>query len=293
MSDHWTNYWQQGHLTSFGNGFKNNYQGALQQFWYSFANKLEENAAILDVGTGNGALIQLLQKDKKLNCFGVDKATIHPEVSKSIGGTFLSNTAVEKLPFNDDEFSCVVAQFALEYSLINKSIQEVFRVLQRKGVFAFVCHHPESIIVKPNTLILSAAHFVKRNITPSLTALISCLDEKGFAFAERYFDEINTQIKNEFKNDTDALAGTNLPAFLSFLLQNVNNKIDFKKALSLFMNELDLLILRLTELVNAATQSTTLINKVKAVSTSYDEGKIFDNNHSGLLATYIVGRASI
>ncbi|GGF15667.1 class I SAM-dependent methyltransferase [Pseudoalteromonas gelatinilytica] len=290
MSDHWTNYWQQGHLTSFGNGFKNNYKGSLQQFWYRFADKLEENSAVLDVGTGNGALIQLIQKDKQLNCFGIDQAKVHPEVSKSIGGTFLSNTAAENLPFNDGEFSCVVAQFSLEYSLINKSIEEVFRVLKGEGVFAFVCHHPESIIVKPNTLILAAANFVKKNTTSTLTVLVSCLDKKELDSIEGYFDEIETEIKNNFKHGSDAMLGTNLPAFLSFLRKNKNNNIDFRKALSLFLNELDLLILRLTELVNAADQSATLLKKVKAISMSYEEGTIFDNQYDGLLATYIIGK---
>jgi len=293
MSDHWTNYWQQGHLTSFGNGFKSNYQGALQQFWYSFAKKLEENSAVLDVGTGNGALIQLLQKDKKLNCYGVDQAKIHPEVTNSIGGVFLSNTVAENLPFSNDEFSCVVAQFALEYSQINKSIKEVFRVLDGKGIFAFVCHHPESIIVKPNALILDAANFVKINITSTLTDLVNCLDYKELTSAECYFDEIDTKINNGFKKGFDAMQGTNLPAFLNFLRQNKYNNIDYKKALSLFMNELELLILRLIELVDAATQSATLLKQVKAISMSYDEGKIFDNNHGGLLATYIIGKSTI
>lgn len=291
MSDHWTNYWQQGHLTSFGNGFKKNYQGSLQEFWCSFATKLDPDSLVLDVGTGNGALIQLIQRDKKLNCVGIDQAKIHPEVSKSVGGTFLSNTAVENLPFKDDEFSSVIAQFSLEYSQLDKSISEVFRVLSAKGVFAFVCHHPESIIVKPNAKILAAANFVRQELTSSLMALINDLDRKQLESAKHYFNEIEIKMKREFINNFDALVGTNLPAFINFLRQNQNNKIDFKKALSLFMNELELLILRLTELVNAANQSALLIEQVETMKVNCEVGKIFDNNQDELLAIYIMGES--
>ncbi len=289
MSEHWSEYWRSGHLTSFGNGFKKNYEGELKDFWRAASNNFEEGSTILDVGTGNGALIELIQNNKKFNCFGIDQADIHSGITRSINGTFLSNTSVECLPFDNQTFSNVISQFALEYSRVDEGIDEVFRVLALDGTFIFVCHHPDSIIVKPNIKILKAANFVKSNLEISLRKLVNSLIKKNLLLANQLFEDINEVIFAYSEKEKEALIGTNLPAFIDFLLQNAGNDIDFEKALLLFIEELNLLIVRLTELVRAASSSLNLIKKIKALNVEFEDGLLLEAQSTNIIATYIKG----
>ncbi|WP_105190823.1 class I SAM-dependent methyltransferase [Pseudoalteromonas sp. T1lg48] len=292
MSDHWTNYWEQGHLTSFGGGFKNNYEGELKEFWSTFASQLVPNSKVLDIGTGNGALIELIQKNNNFKCVGIDQATINNEISRTINGEFYSKVSAEKLIFSDNEFDSVIAQFALEYTNIDQSLDEVLRVLTAKGRFAFVCHHPESIVVKPNELILEAAKLVKSHFSIPLSNLIEAILDKDTVATRQFIKEIEVQITTQFGSNSEPLLGTNLPAFIGFLSQNSQKNLDFRKALSLFMSELELLILRLTELVEAAKNSKILIDRVKSLAESYEEANLYENTTENLIATCIVGQLS-
>ena len=83
MENYWSEYWSQGYLTSFGQDIKKNYTGKLKQSWIGFASELSPQCKILDIGTGNGALIQLIHDSSKdqLSFIGIDKATDSKYVS--------------------------------------------------------------------------------------------------------------------------------------------------------------------------------------------------------------------
>lgn len=59
-NQHWSNYWQQGHITSFGQSFSGNYTGVLKEVWQDIIVNLPDNFAVLDLATGNGAIPQLI-----------------------------------------------------------------------------------------------------------------------------------------------------------------------------------------------------------------------------------------
>ncbi|MGB0946980.1 MAG: class I SAM-dependent methyltransferase [Pseudoalteromonas marina] len=289
MSSHWSEYWSGGHLTSFGSGFKKNYEGELKEFWEATAKKFGENSTVLDVGTGNGALIELIQNNNQFNCYGIDKAEMHKGVTQSINGTFLAKTSVECLPFNDNVFSNVIAQFSLEYSQVSQSIDEIYRVLSSGGSFTFVCHHPESIIVKPNKKILKAANFIKSDIENHLIRLVKSVRSSNLLLSKQIVEEIEAKVITHFKYEQEALKGTNLPAFIEFLLQNIHGNLDFEEAYRLFMEELDLLIKRLSELVAAAKNTKNILEQLKALSIEVEGGQLLGYESCNILATYIHG----
>jgi ubiquinone/menaquinone biosynthesis C-methylase UbiE len=274
MKNYWSEYWSQGYLTSFGQDIKNNYTGKLKNSWLDFRSTLHNNVSILDIGTGNGALLELIQNQDNLsfNCTGIDSAQINEKVSKQISGNFISNVKAEELPFDDAEFDVVISQFALEYSDLNKSIIELFRVLKPGGRFQFVCHEQDSDIVKPNVQILDAALRVEQNVLPTLTCLVDCLvnNKSDDEDIKKNMTRLEQLISDDKKINNFAIDATQITSFYSFILKN--RTIDLKKALRLFIQELEGLILRLTDLKHAAENNNNILLKLEsqcAVKTTY------------------------
>ncbi|TMO54056.1 class I SAM-dependent methyltransferase [Pseudoalteromonas phenolica] len=267
MNNHWSEYWRQGYITSFGDAFKSNYQGEIKSLWESFSLSLNKNSKVLDVGTGNGALVKLIQNVSEHECIGIDLARINTKVTQCINGHFISNVSAENMPFNNNEFDAVISQFALEYSQVELSIKEVYRVLKPGGKLYLVCHCPDSKIVLPNKLILKVCHKVKNNILSDLKKLVTKLSNN------EEIDICKVKIEDfisSFKSDSrTALEDTNFPSFYNFLLSNKN--IDFNRAYNLFESELELLMLRLNELVNASENTVNLRVRLKDSSSLFSQ----------------------
>lgn len=161
---HWSQYWQYSKsLNSFAEGEAGKgYQGEIAAFWQKQVKDLEDQAVIVDVGTGNGALAVLIAASANaLNVnwqiHGVDYADIDPaktfanddSVLKQLQGiTFHGNTNMNKLPFEDASVDCVVSQFALEYADHKAALTEAHRVLKPGGKLIVMAHHADSVLTK-------------------------------------------------------------------------------------------------------------------------------------------------
>ncbi|MCQ8877117.1 class I SAM-dependent methyltransferase [Pseudoalteromonas shioyasakiensis] len=291
MSKHWTNYWEQGFLTSFGGAFKGNYQGALKSFWKDYAQEIQTKALILDVGTGNGALIALLQDRTNLSFVGVDKAEVNKKITSQLNGEFYSNIDAKDMPFKDGMFDIVIGQFSMEYTGLNTSVAEIFRVLKPGGSYLFVCHSPDSIIIEPNSKILLEAESINSNILEDIYSLALAIQNKDESLTQTTLTKVNSYLDSRVAEQKKALTGTNLQLFIDFLLANKNKDIDFLKAVQLFDKELKLLILRLNELVNAANNTALLIEEFKSNSQVVNVGEIYENNE--LIAVYVKGNYGV
>ena len=79
-SQHWTQYWEQGSTTSFGDTFKDGYDGVLEAEWREVFTALKPKDCVLDLCTGNASLIRmadkLLSHFNEINFTGVDYADV-------------------------------------------------------------------------------------------------------------------------------------------------------------------------------------------------------------------------
>lgn len=159
---HWTDYWQNTNaLNSFAEGEQaKGYQKDIAKLWEQQLENIQNNATIVDLGTGNGAVAVLSQElsnklNKNWNIIGLDAAGISPSKLKLKDKStkqllkqiqFIPNTPIEKLPFEDNSVDVFISQFAFEYSDISKSLKQCLKCLKSGGKLSFICHTLESHI---------------------------------------------------------------------------------------------------------------------------------------------------
>lgn len=152
----WRRFWTTGVVDTFGSPL-----GALMApegpdspplvaHWRQWLRSLPDQGELLDVGTGNGALLSHLlvaQPDGSLRGVGVDLsqpavdwlAAFSPEQRARIechGGV-----NVERLPFETRRFTACTSQFGIEYADTSVAVPEVLRVLQPGARIGWVLHH--------------------------------------------------------------------------------------------------------------------------------------------------------
>ena len=145
----WSRYWRTGVLHSCSSGK----DGGLfsEGFWKGFFAALDGPVRVLDIGTGNGLvpILAVRELGSRATVVGIDAARIHPEAARHpelAEVTFMPGVRSEQLPFDAESFDAVTAQFALEYSDIPASLDEVLRVLAPRGRLALVMHARDSRI---------------------------------------------------------------------------------------------------------------------------------------------------
>ncbi|MFA5349137.1 MAG: class I SAM-dependent methyltransferase [Candidatus Paceibacterota bacterium] len=90
---------------------------------------------ILDIGSGSGALIDLLPK----NTIGLDLIPGHPKVIEG---------SIDKMPFNDNKFDTVFCIEVLEHldeAVLRNGLKEIFRVLDKNGKFILTVPFDEDL----------------------------------------------------------------------------------------------------------------------------------------------------
>lgn len=145
----WSRYWQTGALHSCSPG-----DGAAlfsEGFWKGFFAGLEGSVRVLDIGTGNGLLPILATRElgSRAKVYGIDAAQIHPEATRHpelVNVTFMPGVRSERMPFDSASIDVATSQFALEYSNVSASLDEVLRVLAPDGRLALVMHAHDSRI---------------------------------------------------------------------------------------------------------------------------------------------------
>lgn len=118
---------------------------------------MKDNALkILDAGCGNGYFSRLLQK-RGADVVGIDGSPRLIELAKEQFPEirFLEHDLRNPLPFSDEEFNGIVCNMVLmDFSPIEGTIAEFFRVLKPAGFLVFSIHHPAFLAGKLHKNIL-------------------------------------------------------------------------------------------------------------------------------------------
>jgi len=155
----WDQYWSSGQGACCAEHNSVNYAEDFQQPWKSFFSQLKDSDRVLDLCTGNGAVMLIaleraLEAGISVRLDGVDSAATRPLetiaelASKHAEINFHARTSVAELPFADDTFDYVSSQFGIEYTPLPQTSRELLRVLKPHGRAQFIMHAAAGISVK-------------------------------------------------------------------------------------------------------------------------------------------------
>lgn len=137
-------------------------QAQIATWWRDYFAALPAGSRILDIATGNGAVLVHAAEAEALRAVkfelsGVDLADIDPPRYLSAlpralhDATFLGGVAAEDLPFDAGRFDCVVSQYGLEYANIERALAEAARVLGPGGCLRWLAHCEDSDVAQQNS----------------------------------------------------------------------------------------------------------------------------------------------
>lgn len=158
----WENYWREQQ----GRGCVPDAPGiasVLADCWTGFARMLPLRTAVLDVGTGAGAVLTLLGASRPdLELIGVDSIASLPGVPAA--GQIRTGVRMEALPFRAASFGAACSQFGFEYSDMVPAAWELARVLKPASPVRLVVHHRDGPVVRQSASRLEALRWaIERN----------------------------------------------------------------------------------------------------------------------------------
>lgn len=150
----WSVFWRQGHSTTFGDYFRQGYEGAVANWWRGIVAELPADATVVEVACGNCSLLPALVKSGAGGRYvGVDLAEVSLSrvaaeglADSGIEVTVHAVTPIEDIPEPDGEADVVASVFGIEYSDLERSIPEAARLLKPGGRFCALVHHDESVV---------------------------------------------------------------------------------------------------------------------------------------------------
>lgn len=172
---HWETYYRHGALATCPTCADGGYDMEIRQAWADFFSACPDDARILDVGTGNGAVALIasetgLELGRHWEIHASDLAMIDPmrdvpdATNRMNGIQFHAGVAAENLPFDSGSFDAVSGQYALEYTRMDASLEQIFRVLKPGGSAQFIVHHLDSPILVNARKSLVEIEFILKDI---------------------------------------------------------------------------------------------------------------------------------
>ena len=117
------------------------HHAAAKRFWRDLAASLPKRARVLEVGAGSCLVSRWMAAARPDLEMVASDAGDYPVDAAALGGiAFHPGAPIEALPFEDESFNAVVAQFAFEYTRRDEALAECVRVLRPGGGLAFMMH---------------------------------------------------------------------------------------------------------------------------------------------------------
>ena len=99
------------------------------------------NGSVLEIGVGTGANLNFYKQENITQLYGIEPSFTKETLEKTKDQMILIKGVAEDLPFEDQFFDTVVCTIALcSVDSLEKSLDEIHRVLKDKGAFFFVEH---------------------------------------------------------------------------------------------------------------------------------------------------------
>lgn len=296
---HWSQYWKTANaLSSFAEGEAAlGYEAEVKSFWENSIGDLPDEATIVDIGTGNGALAVLINEygkanGKKWTIHGVDAAEIDPDQvaarneglkEKLDGITFHGQTDMAALPFKDGSVDCIVSQFAFEYADQEPALKEALRVLKPGGKLVAMSHHKKAGLIKESQSGIKVLDHVLNNtplfIQADLLARMASqfLEANSFEkWQQSQFGQATTKttqwimatIQQEYSKDEERRWADDVIGKVANIMQSVTTADTAKQAVERLAIQYSLLQgfrLRLEDQLNAAYTESSVKKLIKAV----------------------------
>ncbi|PWW33409.1 hypothetical protein DFO83_1193 [Idiomarina loihiensis] len=175
----WNSYWQKGAKASFLDDKARLQAYQMRKFWFERMDENELKQPIVDIGTGNGIVVQWLteyaqEKSKKLDVLGIDSAKLKPFNEQL---KLKAETPYEtfKLPSNK-KVGTFVSHFGLEYGDMEAGLKNLHLQLKRGGGVIALVHSTDSNIYKNSKALFefipSVLKQLKKSVTPFQEALL-------------------------------------------------------------------------------------------------------------------------
>ena len=233
--DPWSLFWRQGHSTTFGDYFKQGYEGAVADWWRSQLESAPEGVSVVEVGCGNCSLLPaMIRAGRGGRYVGVDIATVQPSaVAQEVladGGidcVLHSNTPAEDIPEADASADIVASVFGIEYSDLSRSIPEAARILKPGGRLCLLLHHHDSVVTKMSRRAISEFNGIDvKRVINSLNAiseerdrLASLAELKNSTKAETGRSRINALAQKYLSDTNPATANATMFEFMTNALK--------------------------------------------------------------------------
>lgn len=160
---HWSQYWAGGALTSLPDDFRENYDGEVAEFWFGQFARLPDQANVVDVCTGNGAVALLASRwaldhgRNDVSIVAIDGAHVDPAViarhwpgqAEALGRIrFIANTPLEVVGLAPDSIDLISSQYGLEYCDLDLAVPRLARALKSGAHLAMLAHVMSSAMVE-------------------------------------------------------------------------------------------------------------------------------------------------
>ena len=232
-SKHWSNYWDKGTVTTFYKKFNDNYDGEIKEHWQEAFSLLPEKACIIDLATGNGALLSLLSQyaeNKQLpyEAIGIDFAELNPKITEKVINKhtrMLENTMIEDTGLPAESVDLAISQFGFEYADMALAVKELDRILKPQAQVNFIMHAEHSMIIYDGHNSLRQIELVNkqlklndiiRKIIPAIHNLRETGKQKFKARADRLRDQLNESI-NTMTQFAETIAD---PSYIDFYYEH-------------------------------------------------------------------------
>jgi methionine biosynthesis protein MetW len=98
---------------------------------------IEEGSMIVDLGCGNGSLMQKLIKEKKVTASGMELSTSGVEICRSKGLDVIQGSIDQTLPYKDNEFDYAVCNVTIQMVMFPEILLREMKRVSRYQVISF------------------------------------------------------------------------------------------------------------------------------------------------------------